>query len=260
MIAEVERKSYSSAKDIPASLLTCLSKGQVESKTLAEITAIDIALLMKHNIPSCKKRDMSFFSGKMGILKKMKEAAVIVSDSHGFEYHKNLLANKKSDTLRGIGAFMVGENVSLTAKQKVKAIVPYAKDAHFGVREWAWMAIRNDIANDFGMLYECIFPLSTNRNEYVKRFSVESIRPRGVWAAHITELKTNPGLAEPLIDNLFLDKSRYVNDSVGNWLNDAAKDNPDWVKKKCQKVLKNSDAGAAKTVDYVVSKATRSFK
>ena len=259
MKSSVERKGYSKRVDIPTVLLNRLSAGKEESKTLAEITAIDMKILISRNFPSIRAKNLSFFEGNAGILKKMKHAAQMVSDEHGYKHHKTLLARDSCDTLRGIGAFMVGLNPKLTPMQKVKAVTPFAKDPHFGVREWAWMAIRDQIVDDFDSFYECILPMSKTKDEYTKRFSVESIRPRGVWAAHIKELKDDPSKAVELIDNLFYDESKYINDSVGNWLNDAAKDHPKWVAKKCKEALRLAERDS-KALQYTVTRATRSIK
>jgi len=256
----VERKGYSKRADIPKGLMDRLSYGKEESKTLAEITAIDMSLLMSKHFPLLTKKDLVYFDSGVGILKKMKHAAQLVSDQYGYAYHKELLKRVNSDTLRGIGSFMVGANDTLSPKQKVKAVTTYAKDAHFGVREWAWMAIRDDIASDFESYYDVILGLSKNKHEYIKRFSVESIRPRGVWATHIAELKEDPSVAEEVIENLFFENSKYINDSVGNWLNDAAKDHPAWVSKKCKALVKLADDSKNKSLIYTVGRATRSIK
>jgi 3-methyladenine DNA glycosylase AlkC len=51
-----------------------------------------------------------------------------------------------------------------------------------------------------------------------------------VSCAHITALRRDPSPARPLLDALRVDGARYVQLSVGNCLNDAAKDNPAWVR------------------------------
>mgnify|MGYP000299424427 CR=1 FL=1 len=59
-------------------------------------------------------------------------------------------------------------------------------------------------------------------------------RPRGVWCSHITQLRQTPWLALNILTPLNQDKERYVQLSVGNWLNDAGKDHPLWVKNLCE--------------------------
>jgi 3-methyladenine DNA glycosylase AlkC len=51
-----------------------------------------------------------------------------------------------------------------------------------------------------------------------------------VWAASIPLFRQQPHHALPILNALRHDESRYVEDSVANWLNDASKDQPDWVR------------------------------
>lgn len=67
----------------------------------------------------------------------------------------------------------------------------------------------------------------------MRLFAGEALRSRGVWAAHIPALKSDPGRATPVLKPLRADPSRYVQDSVANWINDAAKSKPDWARPVC---------------------------
>lgn len=54
------------------------------------------------------------------------------------------------------------------------------------------------------------------------------------------------------------DENRYVQDSVANWLNDAAKNQSDWVRGVCRDWLR--DFPGDKALRYITGRAQRSMK
>ena len=53
-----------------------------------------------------------------------------------------------------------------------------------------------------------------------------------IWGK-VRTMKTDPARGLPVLDPLRADGARYVQDSVANWLNDAAKSRPGWVQALC---------------------------
>ncbi|HSV34896.1 MAG TPA: DNA alkylation repair protein [Ramlibacter sp.] len=139
---------------------------------------------------------------------------------------------------------------------KLSAVRRFAADPHFGVREMAWMAVRDEVAGALDEALELLRPWAVDRDANIRRFASESTRPRGVWCAQIPALKAEPWRALPLLEPLKADPSRYVQNSVANWLNDAAKTQPAWVAGVCERWRRESPQAATQ---YIVKRAERSL-
>lgn len=211
--------------DVPPARRAALDAGVAESRTLAEALAVDFAALLA-TLPGIEARAvarMHAASGE-GVVARMKLGGAILAES-GLS-----LAGHPSDTVRGWAAFAAMADPALPLRARLDAIRPFADDRHFGVREWAWLAARPAFAADIEASLALLLPWAGEGSETLRRFASEATRPRGVWCAHITALRRDPSPARPLLDALRADRARYVQLSVGNWLNDAAKDNPAWVR------------------------------
>jgi 3-methyladenine DNA glycosylase AlkC len=128
--------------------------------------------------------------------------------------------------------------------------------SRFGVREWAWMAVRPQLVAELDVSIQTLLQWARSDSEYLRRFACEALRPRGVWCAHIAILKKEPERMLPILEILYQDGSVYVQDSVANYLNDAAKDQPQWVRDLCAQWQSQSPDNAA--VQRLCRRALRS--
>lgn len=223
------RKTPGSVR-IPAAVLDELNAGTRSTANLAEGLAVDHAALMATAVPDVPPDDVAhFFAGKPSITERMRIGGTILLEQVGLPRYGAIITHP-SDTVRGWGAYMVGLAPGLSLAERLDLIRPLADDPHFGVREWAWMPLRRHIALDVGRAIRLLGPWVHEESANLRRFAVEATRPRGVWTEHIGELKENPRLGLPLLKPLRADSTKYVQDSVSNWLNDAAKSQPEWVR------------------------------
>ncbi|WP_219116699.1 HEAT repeat domain-containing protein [Janthinobacterium sp. UMAB-56] len=233
--------------DIAPARLTLLNAGSVASATLTEGLAIDFAQLLAAAVPAigASRLEQMRAQAAAGITRRMALAAQLLLDAN---VDLALLQAHPSDTVRGWACFTIAAQPGSTLPQQLAAMRTLADDGHFGVREWAWLALRPHLAASLDDAIGLLAPWTADASEKVRRFACEALRPRGVWCAHIAQLKVEPQLALPLLQPLRADPAVYVQDSVANWLNDAAKSQPDWVRSLCAQWLQESGNAATQRI------------
>ncbi len=229
--------------DVAPARLALLNQGTVASATLTEGLAIDFAQLLAAAVPAigAARLERMRAQAAAGITGRMALAAQLLLDANA---DLALLQAHPSDTVRGWVCFAIATQAGWPLPQQLAALRPLADDGHFGVREWAWLALRPRLAAHLLDAIALLAPWTADPSERVRRFACEALRPRGVWCAHIARLKEEPQLALPLLQPLRADPAVYVQDSVANWLNDAAKSQPDWVRSLCAQWLQDSPVAA----------------
>jgi hypothetical protein len=226
------RKGARRISDIPAATLRAISRGEIETITLVEMLAADFRTLMKAVDPALEKKLRDELDPAVPFIARMQAAGkALASELKGRDSE---LASHRSDIVRGWAAYMLAQRAGNNLKLAIKTIRPLADDPHSGVREWAWLAVRPLIVSEPEAAIKVLSPWSELDSANLRRFASEATRPRGVWCAHIPLLKDSPHLAESLLTPLRADPSKYVQDSCANWLNDASKTRPEWVRALCR--------------------------
>lgn len=247
-----------SPSNISPEIIAELNAGTREAKTLAEGLAVDMAKLLRTAVPGLAEEIYADIEGQAerGITRRMESCGQVLLDHFGLE-RLNEIAKHPSDTVRGWVCFAIGLEPKLKLKERLDLIRPFADDKHFGVREWAWLPLRAHLSKNVSHAISALKPWTKEKSPYLRRFAVESTRPLGVWSVHIAQLKQNPSIGLPLLEPLRADPEIYVQDTVSNWLNDAAKSQPNWVKETCERWLEESRKESTKRI---CSRALRSVK
>lgn len=261
-----KRKGARSLKDIPAEILIQLNEGKTESANLVEWLAVDQRLLLENLL---KQHDRLHYLApvlnKIDTLRKQtvntvneaigEQLLLLATEKNDLDFLTSL-SEHRSDIVRCWATYFIGKNTDLSIEEKLKHIQVFASDGHFGVREISWMAVRRDIARNLSKSIHILSSWSAHEDPNIRRFASEATRPRGVWCEHIEALKQNPALGLPVLEPLKADAAKYVQDSVGNWLNDASKTQPEFVKELCQRWEKESNV---KETKYILKKALRTL-
>ncbi len=258
----INRKGPRSSKDLNPEVAEYLNKGLIETANLIEWLAVDQLKILNDILTTIDKSEWyeSFYEAVNAQKKPTANSNTKVigltflqmTEDQNIRKH---LAGHASDVPRCWAAYWAGfEQTNIG--EKLKAIKSYAADTHFGVREVAIFATKESIIADLDKSIPILSKWISDPDENVRRYAVETTRPIGVWTKKIDELKDNPEKGMELLEPLKSDPSKYVRDAVGNWLNDASKTQPNWVKKVCAQWEKDS---TTKETQYIIKKALRSI-
>ncbi|HXC40537.1 MAG TPA: DNA alkylation repair protein [Burkholderiales bacterium] len=260
------RKGAARIALIPPEVLQALNAGLVPTVNLNEFLALDLAQLTRAvardvGLPADAERiaDTLAMLDAFRPVKRHEHVARALYDmteprpdrdaiAHG-------LATHPSDVARSWATQWIAFS-PMALPDKLHSVRRFAADPHFGVREMAWMAVRDEVAGAVDESVALLQPWVRDADENIRRFASELTRPRGVWCAQIEALKAQPWRALPLLEPLKADPSRYVQNSVANWLNDASKTQPEWVDEVCRAWLAQSRAAAT---GYIVRRALRTI-
>lgn len=266
-MTDIKRKGARSTKDIPTDILQQLNAGQIETANLIEYLAVNKRLLLENLLKQNKRTDyLKNILTKIDQLKKQTVNTINEAIGTGlFELATQnndedfliIISNHSADLVRCWATYTIGKNENLNITETLRQIQPFSADKHFGVREICWLAVRPKITQNLTKSIEILSDWTTSQDENIRRFTTEATRPRGVWCEHIEELKQNPELALSILEPLKNDPAKYVQNSVGNWLNDASKTKPDFVKSLCNKWIKESNT---KANEYIIKRAMRTIE
>ncbi len=264
---ETKRKGSRSTKDIPTEIMLQLNRGEIETANLVEWLAVDQRFLLQHVLKEINRSH--YYNSILSDIESLKKQTVnTINETIGIGLLKNIksnndfeifpkLATHLSDCVRCWATYIIGFDSTLSISEKLNQIQPFAADSHFGVREICWLATRQSISDNLLESIEILSNWTTNSDENIRRFTSESTRPRGVWCAHIEVLKQNPELALPILEPLKSDVSKYVQNSIANWLNDASKTQPQFVIEICKRWKTESNS---KETTYIASRALRTIE
>jgi len=256
----LNRKGARTLKDIPQEVLDLLNKGKIESANLIEWLAIDHAVLIQNTFKAIGISNDIIKDIIQKAEAQKKPSAMNTVKLVGFELHQHFKGDKKhkailkklsehqSDSVRCYAPFLISLNEKLSVQEKLKEAKFLISDKHFGIREVVWIALRPQIDKNLKPSIKFLSKWTKDKDENIRRFTTEATRPRGVWCKHIEALKEKPELALPILDPLKSDSSKYVQDSVGNWLNDASKSKPEFVIELCEKWTKESTTTETKKI------------
>ncbi|MBF0170010.1 MAG: DNA alkylation repair protein [Nitrospinae bacterium] len=266
-----KRKGARTMAEVSLALRRRLDGGQEEALTLVEWLVIDQVKLGRAVLPQVgfSADDIDGIVERYeaaapdGVMSRLRIMAAAIGDALASappkkrrRLYEGIAAWPTADVVREWGALIVSRDTTMTPAARWEEMRRYAADESMNVREIAWMALRPWVAADVTVALDLYTPWVGDPHEGIRRCAVEGTRPRGVWTSHLAPLKADPSPALPLLEAVKGDPSRYVQNAVANWLNDASKDHPAWVQEVTARWAKESPT---KETAYIVKRGLRTL-
>lgn len=258
----LNRKGVRKVADIPSEVLQLLNTGQIATVNLTEWLAIDQRILLTHFLQAIGKEEW-FGNMEAELNTQKKPSANSNAKTIGLAFGQllnqegldQLLGGHPSDVVRCWHCWASSIQQDETSAL-LEAMKPFAADAHFGIREVVIFATKERLAGDLSTAIPILAQWTKSEDENLRRYAAEVLRPIGVWTKKITALQEDPALALAILTPLLADPSKYVQNAVANWLNDASKSQPEWVKALCEDWKRASDD---KATAYIIKRALRTI-
>lgn len=264
----LHRKGSPNTAGVPEEVRRLLNAGRIEAVNLSEWLVVDQGAVAANCLPALGLGQhvpaITAALQSLGESTTPKRNAAVASTLHtglgstrAVERAFRDLRRHSSDVVRCWACELVAAHAPWSLADKLDRIRPLAADANMGVRECAWMAVRNDIAAHLEEALTLLVPFVHDPDPNIRRFATEGTRPRGVWCRHIHALREDPSRGLVLLEPVRSDPARYVQNSVANWLNDASKSRPEWVQDLCRRWQKESPTDET---EYICRRALRTLR
>ena len=170
-----------------------------------------------------------------------------------FSYKEQLdILKKVKEDFGGLEAMIFQDFVEVFGlddlKESLKALEVFTIDSssEFAIRQFI-LKYEEETMNQMKLW-------AKSSNEHLRRLASEGCRPRLPWAIALPKFKENPKKVLEIIELLKNDKSKYVQKSVANNLNDISKDNPNFVIE-----FVKDNLGFSKELDFICRHGSRTL-
>ena len=243
-----------SRREVDPKYLALLDAGVAQSRTHVEQMAMSPTALLRRAFPTLEvdERQLEL----VPFIARLRVTGSLLQEKFGDELDR---ADQCwiSDTIRGWLAMSIASDRQRSLKVVLADLLPFARDGHFAVREWAWLAARPRVCGQPHEAIRLLAPIVASPDALLRRFAIELTRPRSVWGSHIPAFKETPEQAELYLSTVRCDPSPYVQTAAGNWLNDAARTRPDWVERITDTWSRECDCRAT---TRIVTRGRRSLR
>jgi hypothetical protein len=216
--------------DVTTELRVQIESGDANTATHIEQMAVSFSALMAAVEPDLA--DVAVVLDDLPFIQRYRRAGALLLEKYGEAAYAHWPRADRNDIYRGWQAFAIAA-AGLDVGNAFAAAIPFAADPHFGVREWAWLAVRDHVVAEPAEAVCVATRLSQEATAggFHVRFAVEATRPRSVWGRHVLLYKREPELGENLLRVALGRPEQYPATAAVNWIADAASTRPDWARK-----------------------------